>query len=584
MHRTILTLFVILFSVSMVMAVDMPDAPDFKRTVNYVSWFKGELPSVSSDENAYDAYTKFMPNIEGTKVDEADWPRFFGMLSMPDHERAAAGMSSNGEEGAWPPGPGPWRPKFHDGWNGSYDKTKEVLKQYREAAKCEALVAPVKLSGDGKGGRLVSLRYPYIQYQRECALGLFEGAWQLNEGKLSINRMRSAVESNLRTAVQMRGCLSVEEQGAANAIRLEAYRNIRWAFALGVLNESNAGKVAKLLRKIDGDEVDCSPAVAGECAKWLDGLQYIFSPFSGGKGTFNGNRYREVTGQSMGGGNRFGIGARLETDPEGSGNAIRDGFEEIARKYMGRYSMEKAGEIRQAFDRAAGATNVNKGLLMGGGYGVTGLYSSAGRAECERRGAILLAELFAYKGKHKKWPKSLKDLGDKALSGVGEDSYSGDSFVYTLLGEEPFLYSVGPNGTDDGGATGGSGMDDVMLWPIPDSKLWIASCALNAMPEIELTKLSDIKAGLKDKVVVIEAEVQGSANELNKEHGRLHRINLKGQGTSLEMIYYESLQQELKPHQQFEDGRTFRIRVRVGDLDGAVKLFVEKPEDIAPAF
>ncbi|MCA9256470.1 MAG: hypothetical protein KDA33_12570, partial [Phycisphaerales bacterium] len=336
-----LILAAVLWASSSVMAADMPDAPDFKRTVNYVSWYKGELPDVSDSDNAYEAYAEFMPEVEGSSVDPSAWPHFFGMLSTADHERAAAGMSAPGSEVEWPPGPGPWRPAFHQGWNGSYESTRDVLKQYREAAKREALVAPVKLSGDGKNGRLVSLRHPFLRYQRDCAMGLLEGAWQLTDGKLSINRMRSAIDTNLRTANQMRGAMSVEEQAAANTIRLETYANIRWAFALGLLNEENAGKVAKLLRKIDGDEIDCTPAVAGECAKWLDGLQYIFSPFSGGKGEFNGNRYREITGQTMGGGNRFGIGARLETDPVGSGAAIRDAYEEIARKYMGRFTTEK---------------------------------------------------------------------------------------------------------------------------------------------------------------------------------------------------------------------------------------------------
>lgn len=558
---------------------DLPDAPDFKRTIDYVSWYRRQLPDVSSSRNAYTAYTKFMPNIEGSDLSDADWPSFFGMFTMPPGQRASAGMATNGAD-PWPPGPGPWRAKFHQGWNGGFERTKEVLKQYREAAKRKALVAPVKLSGDGKSGRLVSLRFPYTQYQHQCALGLLEGAWQVtDDGKVSIGRMRSAIDCNLRTAAQMRGCMSIDEQAEAVAIRLETYRNVRWAFALGILNEHNASKVAHLLRKIDGERVDCRPAVSGECAKWLDGLQYIFGAGGGGKGSFDGNRYREITGQSMGGTNRFGIGARLETDPIGSGNAIRSGYSAIRSKCAGEYSAEKATAIRQAFDQMANATQVNRGLLMGGSYPIVGLYNSAGKAEAQRRGTILLAELFAYKAKKGDWPKKLSDLGSDALSGVGDDSYNSKPFTYLRLGDEPYLYSVGPNGKDNGGAS-----DDIVMWPIPDSKLWIKECALNAMGESDLTKLSDIKQGLKDKVVVVEAEVAGIANEVSEEHGRVHRLNLEGQGTSKELIYYEAVASELKPHQQPVKGTTYRIRVKVVDFDGAIKLMLENESNIAPAF
>lgn len=577
MTRTVLSFMVVVCTTATAWGVDLPKAPDFQKRVNYVSWYRDQLPDVSGSNNAYNVYAAFMPNIEASKVDEADWPRFYGMMTMPDQDRLSAGMTMDGGD-AWPPGPGPWRSELHEGWNGSYERTKDVLKKYREAAKRKALVAPVKLSGDGREGRLVSLRFPYTQYQQQCAMGLFEGAWQVTDEGVSIKRMRSAIDTNLRTANQMNGCLSVEEQSAAMMLRLETYRNIRWAFALGVLNEGNASKVAKLLRRIDGERVDCSPAVSGDCAKWLDGLQYIFGTGNGGKGNFDGNRYRDITGQSMGGGNRFGIGARLETDPVGSGNAIHAAYEEIGRKFLGQYSNEKAGEIRQAFDRMASATNVNKGMLMSEAGRIQSLYASAGRAEVERRGAILVADLFAYKSKHGKWPAALKDLGS-AASDIGEDSYSGNPFVYVLSSEEPFLYSVGPNGVDDGGAP-----DDVLLWPIRDSELWIASCAMNLMGTSELTKLSDVKSGLKDQVIVIEAEVQGVANEINKEHGRLHRVNVYGQGTSQELIYYDALQQELKPHQTPETGKTYRIRCRVVELDGGVKLRLEKALDLAPAF
>ena len=570
----LVTLFAAVLTVAPLMGVDLPDAPDFKRTVNYGGWYRDALPDVDDEENAWSVYVTFMPELDGSTIEPDAWPLFRGMLTSP-HTQGAGGFATGGGD-AWPPGPGPWRAALNEPWALSVERTADVLKAFRAAAKRKALVMPVSLSGDGRSGRIVSLHYPHVRYQRDCALGLLEAAWQVQDGAVSAKRLGLAIEALLRTARQMRGSLSIEEQAAAVDLRLLAYEHLRWGFAIGVFDEKNADNVARVLKRHDAQRVDASPAVAGECAKWLDALQYIFSPFSGGKGAFNGNRYREMTGQSMGGGNRFGIGARLETDAGGAGDAIVHGHEEMARRFKGSCSSEKHGEIVAAYNAMRNSHGVNKGLFLDGPR-LASLYAAMARAECERRGAMVLSALFMHKAKHGRWPDELSKLD----GGATTDIYGDKPFVYRLIGEAPVLYIVGPDCEDDGGIHD-LHAGDLVLWPPPDGALWIAACRLNLVPADGLTKLSTIDKSMVGRTIVVAGEVGGTASEINPDHGRIHRVRLSDEGEA-EMIFYQATADGMKKHQMPESGMKIRARVKVIESEGALKLLLESPENLAVA-
>jgi hypothetical protein len=59
--------------------------------------------------------------------------------------------------------------------------------------------------------------------------------------------------------------------------------------------------------------------------------------------------------------------------------------------------------------------------------------------------------LAAYRARHGGFPESLADLGDEEAGRLPTDLFSGEPFRYKREGEGFLIYSLGPNGRDDGG-------------------------------------------------------------------------------------------------------------------------------------
>jgi hypothetical protein len=80
-------------------------------------------------------------------------------------------------------------------------------------------------------------------------------------------------------------------------------------------------------------------------------------------------------------------------------------------------------------------------------------------AEC-RAGRTLLA-LHRYRNQTGAWPTSLAEVESQVSADTVTDPFSGKPFGYRHSGEGFLLYSVGPNGTDEGGKP----KDDRIFWP-----------------------------------------------------------------------------------------------------------------------
>ncbi len=80
-------------------------------------------------------------------------------------------------------------------------------------------------------------------------------------------------------------------------------------------------------------------------------------------------------------------------------------------------------------------------------------------AEC-RAGRTLLA-LRRYKDRTGAWPASLAEVEPHVSADTITDPFSGKPFGYRRSGNTFLLYSVGPNGTDEGGKR----KDDRIFWP-----------------------------------------------------------------------------------------------------------------------
>lgn len=79
-------------------------------------------------------------------------------------------------------------------------------------------------------------------------------------------------------------------------------------------------------------------------------------------------------------------------------------------------------------------------------------YKEYMRNRAEFRGIILLSAVKAYKAAKGNYPAALSDLKPGFISGIPDDSFSGDrQFIYRVEPGKMILYSVGPDEKDDGG-------------------------------------------------------------------------------------------------------------------------------------
>lgn len=71
----------------------------------------------------------------------------------------------------------------------------------------------------------------------------------------------------------------------------------------------------------------------------------------------------------------------------------------------------------------------------------------------QRRMAATSLSIHLFRHAHQRWPESLDELFPAFLSEIPDDPFAGagDKIRYALDGERPRLYSLGPNGVDDGG-------------------------------------------------------------------------------------------------------------------------------------
>ena len=82
--------------------------------------------------------------------------------------------------------------------------------------------------------------------------------------------------------------------------------------------------------------------------------------------------------------------------------------------------------------------------------GVT-LCSGEARNDAVLGNAILAIGVRIYKQRHGSYPASLSDLVPGTISVLPKDPFTGDDYVYRRRRDGVLIYSLGPNGRDDGG-------------------------------------------------------------------------------------------------------------------------------------
>jgi hypothetical protein len=99
------------------------------------------------------------------------------------------------------------------------------------------------------------------------------------------------------------------------------------------------------------------------------------------------------------------------------------------------------------------------------------------RCEQEQRNLDLAFALAAYHIDHGRYPAKLDDMAPKYLAAIPVDIFSGKPIIYKPSANGYLLYSVGPNGKDEGGRKFDDdplpGDDLPVQMPLPELKPWI---------------------------------------------------------------------------------------------------------------
>jgi hypothetical protein len=78
----------------------------------------------------------------------------------------------------------------------------------------------------------------------------------------------------------------------------------------------------------------------------------------------------------------------------------------------------------------------------------------------------IFSALKQYYLEHNCWPEQLEELDIEDADRVLIDALNNKPFVYERIGDGFRLYSLGPNGIDDGGINDKQNKkDDILLWP-----------------------------------------------------------------------------------------------------------------------
>ncbi len=91
-------------------------------------------------------------------------------------------------------------------------------------------------------------------------------------------------------------------------------------------------------------------------------------------------------------------------------------------------------------------------------------------ARCNAARAVVA--IHAHQAASGRWPATLKEAMKNEASSLRDDPFSAGDLVYKLQNDQPLLYSVGANGSDEGGKRQGYDRygenGDIVFWPPPE--------------------------------------------------------------------------------------------------------------------
>ena len=344
------------------------------------------------------------------------------------------------------------------------EANQDAIQQFRDATQYEHRGFPMH----SEGGDLIGILLPHLGRMRDLTRATIMEA---RRAELD-GRPDEALDRYLDTFVsgaQASQGPTIIESLVGNAIQ---------AYSAGALLDSFVGPAAdqidyvQLAGRIEDSYPPLRPAeqsFQGERAFMMDVLQrmYTFDPETktysvGQKGIEYYNSFEFSDGDRPDASfvdelNAIGFAGALE-QANRHYDAMTEAFQSPYRE---------GAQVMRALDESVSSGEANRNPLMRTMMPALGRYYALHtRAETNRRASVLATNIMAYRQQHGDYPDSLDAFGDREFV---VDPFTDQRFVYRRDGDSFTLYSLGPNGVDDGGVHDRRMRDnDVRYWPRPE--------------------------------------------------------------------------------------------------------------------
>ncbi len=427
-------------------SITAPPAPDFRQQVDYLKWYQEQMHYAQSD-NAADAYGVFLYG-EGK-----DKPKIV-LSPRSESGKQLHTLLTN---------PEPWQPRekrFLAKWVADTEAT--YRKPFMKGAKARFFANRI----DGAKS-IADLHAPNLANGRAVGQMMLVWAWGIIDNTIDTNNLVAALYANLMFANHMSCELLMDEHFFAIGHRTSIYDHLAQTLNSRVHTTGFWKKTLDLLSNYDNIPITHYYAGSLYFAEALayDRLQSFCTTIVDGKPTLSPKINAAVVEQYF----AAHTGAGLPPTPAGAAKLAKADPIVMARAIHEYYQLMRNLLANPYASDLQEKTKAINNLTIRSHPGLDALITpidmvvdSAFRAEARRRTThlfVMMAIKFKETGE---WPTSFDDLKPAPIEHLRRDPFTGQDLLFHRLGPRALIYSVGPDGNDDGG----NAYKDITCWAI----------------------------------------------------------------------------------------------------------------------